>query len=131
VLLDTAANVSSFGEDEDGELLVVDLGGSVGRLVPAIACTYAITPMRATFLRGGGAGSVAITTAPGCAWTAVSSASWISLGAQASATGSGSLTYAVAPYAGQAKYRDGTLTIAGRPFTIRQSKVQLARRNPR
>jgi hypothetical protein len=31
VLLDTAFNISSFGEDEAGELYVVNLGGSVSR----------------------------------------------------------------------------------------------------
>jgi hypothetical protein len=34
VLLDTAMNISSFGEDESGELFVVDLGGGVYRIAP-------------------------------------------------------------------------------------------------
>jgi hypothetical protein len=35
----TAMNISSFGEDEDGELYVVDRGGTVSRieLMPATA----------------------------------------------------------------------------------------------
>ena len=33
VLLDTTRNISSFGEDEDGELYVVGLGGTVERVV--------------------------------------------------------------------------------------------------
>ena len=42
VLVDTTINISSFGEDEDGELYVVGLGGSVhaldaGRFAPAAA----------------------------------------------------------------------------------------------
>jgi hypothetical protein len=34
VLLDTALNISSFGEDESGELYVVGLGGTISKLVP-------------------------------------------------------------------------------------------------
>jgi hypothetical protein len=39
VLMYTAMNISSFGEDEDGELYVVDRGGTVSRieLMPATA----------------------------------------------------------------------------------------------
>jgi hypothetical protein len=33
LLLDTAQNISSFGEDEDGELYVVNLAGSVSKIV--------------------------------------------------------------------------------------------------
>jgi hypothetical protein len=32
-LLDTDLNISSFGQDNDGELYVVDLGGKVYRIV--------------------------------------------------------------------------------------------------
>src|SRR5207249_2236044 len=42
VLLDTAMHISSFGEDEQGELYVVNLDGTVGRIVPAVSCTYGI-----------------------------------------------------------------------------------------
>ena len=49
VLLDTPLNISSFGEDEQGELYVVDLGGTVSRLAAATSCTYAIAPARETF----------------------------------------------------------------------------------
>jgi hypothetical protein len=34
VLLDTTLNISSFGEDESGELYVVGLGGTISRIVP-------------------------------------------------------------------------------------------------
>ena len=40
VLLDTTLNISSFGEDEDGELYVIGLGGSISKIVPTVACTY-------------------------------------------------------------------------------------------
>ena len=42
LLLDTAMRISSFGEDEQGELYVVDLNGSVSRI--ASDCSYSISP---------------------------------------------------------------------------------------
>ena len=39
IMLDTALNISSFGEDEDGELYFVGLGGA-SQIVPTVACTY-------------------------------------------------------------------------------------------
>ena len=48
VLVYTAMNISSFGEDEQGELYVVDRGGTVSRLesMPA-TCTHPFLPARA------------------------------------------------------------------------------------
>lgn len=43
VLLDTALNISSFGEDELGELYVVHLGGTVSRIKPLSAATWTFT----------------------------------------------------------------------------------------
>ena len=37
VLVDSLLGVSSFGEDEDGELYVVDIGGTVSRIAPVVA----------------------------------------------------------------------------------------------
>ncbi len=39
VLLDTALNISSFGEDESGELYVVGLGGTISKIVSAATAT--------------------------------------------------------------------------------------------
>jgi glucose/sorbosone dehydrogenase len=37
LLLDTSLNISSFGEDEDGEIYVVGLGGTIDRIVNPLA----------------------------------------------------------------------------------------------
>jgi hypothetical protein len=120
VLLDTAQNVSSFGEDEQGELYVVNLGGSVSRIASSAPCTYAIAPSRVNFAGAGGSGTVTVTTGAGCAWTAASNAPWIAL--TGATSGSGVVPYAVAPYGGPAKNRTGTATVAGQTFMIRQTK---------
>jgi hypothetical protein len=122
VLLDTAFNIASFGEDEGGELYVVNLGGSVSKIASTASCTYAISPTSATYMRGGGGGSVAVTTAQGCGWTAASNVSWITINGGSSGSGPGTVTYSVAPYTGHPKNRTGTMTIAGKTFSVKQTK---------
>jgi hypothetical protein len=122
VLLDTALNISSFGEDEQGELYVVNLGGTVSKIVPVEPCTYAISPTRATFPAAGGSASVAVTAPVGCGWTAVSNASWITITAGGSGSGTGTVEYSVAPNTGQSRNRNGTMTIAGQRFSVKQSR---------
>ena len=67
----------------------------------------------------GGSGTVAVTTVAGCDWTATSSASWITITSAGSRNGNGTVQFAVAASTGPA--RSGTLTIAGRAFTVSQS----------
>lgn len=127
VLLDTTQRVSSFGEDEQGELYVVDItGGAVSRIVastpppPPPTCTYSINPTQASFGRAGGNGTVTVTAPAGCAWTAVRNASWITVTAGASGSGNGTVSYTVSEI--KPKRRTGTLTIAGGTFTVTQTK---------
>jgi hypothetical protein len=84
-------------------------------------CTYAIAPTSQTFTASGGTGGpVAVTTQSGCAWTAVSKASWITVTTGSSGSGSGTVAFSVAANTGGD--RTGTLTIAGRMFTVTQKK---------
>jgi hypothetical protein len=122
LLVDTTTNISSFGEDQQGELYVVALGGTVSKIVSTTPCTYSISPTRATFTSAGGPGDVAVTAGPGCAWTAVSNATWITITGGASGAGGGTVTYTVAPYTGRPKNRNGSITIAGLNFAVKQSK---------
>lgn len=122
VLLDTALNISSFGEDEQGELYVVNLGGSVSRITRSAPCTFAISPTRATYDAGAASGSVTVTAGANCPWTAVSNAPWITVTGGASGSGNGTVTYDVAAYTGKPKNRNGTISIAGQTFSIKQSR---------
>ena len=121
LLLDTALNVSGFGEDEAGEIYVVGLGGTVSRLAPPVVCSYAITPRRATYAGAGGSGSVAVTAPAGCGWTATSNVAWITLTGSIGGSGNGPQTYSVAPYSGRLR-RVGTLTVGGQTFTVTQKR---------
>jgi hypothetical protein len=120
VLLDTASNISSFGEDEQGEIYVVGLEGSLSRITSAgpPPCTYAIAPTSQIIGVAGGGGSVAVTTADGCAWTAVSNAGWIH--AAAAGNGSGGVSHNVD--ANLSLPRTGTVTTAGKTVTVVQSR---------
>ena len=124
LLLATPHNIASFGEDEQGEIYVVALGGSVSRLAAATPCTFAISPSRETFTAGGGGGNITVTAPANCAWTARSNAAWIAVTSGATGTGNGSVLYAVAAYEGKPKSRTGTLTVAGQTFTVKQTKVR-------
>ena len=123
VLLDLPGNVSSFGEDEHGEIYVVDFGGTVSRLA-ADTCTYTIAPTRETFVMDGGAGSIAVTAGDKCPWTAATGETWITLGGATDGSGNGTITYAVARYTGKPKIRTGTIVVAGRTFTITQNRLR-------
>jgi hypothetical protein len=90
--------------------------------VPAPAptpCSYAIAPIDVSLAAQGGPGTVAVSAGSGCAWTATSNVAWITLTSGASGTGNGSVGFNVAANAGGA--RSGTLTVAGRTFTVQQA----------
>src|SRR5262249_17851198 len=72
-------------------------------------CTYSINPTSQSFASGGGSGTVTITTANGCAWTAVSNAAWITFTGGAAGTGNGTINFRAAANTGAA--RSGTITV--------------------
>ena len=82
-------------------------------------CRFGINPDSSSVANTGGSGTVAVTTVAGCEWTATSSASWITITSAGSRNGNGTVQFAVAATTGPA--RSGTLTIAGRTFTVSQS----------
>jgi uncharacterized protein (TIGR03437 family) len=82
-------------------------------------CSYAIAPTSASAPAGGTTGSVTVTAPTGCAWTATSNVSWITV-SPASGNGNGVVSYTVAASSGPLA-RTGTLTIAGQTFTVTQA----------
>ena len=88
-------------------------------------CTYTISPTSKSFTSTGGSDRVTVTTTAGCNWTAVSNNAWITITAGASGTGSGAVSYTVAANTA-ATSRTGTLTIAGKTFTVTQTGVAAA-----
>jgi regulation of enolase protein 1 (concanavalin A-like superfamily) len=85
----------------------------------AAPCSYAISPPSQPLGAAGGAGSVAITTASWCGWSAASNApSWLTFAGPASGVGSGTVAFNAGANGGPA--RTGTITIAGLTFTVSQ-----------
>jgi hypothetical protein len=119
-LLDTSLNISSFGEDESGELYVVGLGGTVSRIVSALPCTYAITPRSQDVEAAGAVSFVGVAAGAGCGWTAVSHATWIHVSSGDSGSGNGRVLYSVDVNTSPSP-RTGMMTIAGQTFTVNQA----------
>jgi hypothetical protein len=82
-------------------------------------CTIAATAATTSYAAAGGSGSVAVTTASGCAWTATSGAAFITITAGATGSGNGTVSYTVAANTGAA--RTGTLTVGGTALSISQA----------
>lgn len=121
LLLDTALNIAAFGEDEDGELLVVGLGGSVSRLAAPAPCTYTLAPRRASYGSAGGSGTLRVDAPAGCAWTATSPVPWITLQGPATGSGAGSVSYTVAPFSGPGRSRSASIAVADKALPVRQT----------
>jgi len=82
-------------------------------------CAFSIDPTSANFGAPGGSLGVAVTSGPGCPWTAVSNDFWIEVTSGASGSGTGVAFFSVTANVSPA--RTGTLTIAGHTFTVSQS----------
>jgi hypothetical protein len=89
------------------------------------SCTFSISPASASPAASGGTGSVTVTASAGaCGWSASSNSSWISLSPPGSGTGSGKVSYTVAANSA-AQARNGTMTIAGKTFTVSQAAASI------
>jgi uncharacterized protein (TIGR03437 family) len=85
-----------------------------------VTCSYAIAPTSASAPAGGMTGSVTVTAATGCTWTAASNASWITITSGSPGSGNGTVVYSLTANT-SASSRTGTLTIAGQTFTVTQA----------
>jgi len=87
-----------------------------------IPCSYELSPTSKSFEASGDSASLNVLAPSGCAWTAVSNDTWITIYYGSSGSGNGAVYYTV-----EAKLtigsRQGTLTIAGETFTISQSGI--------
>jgi uncharacterized repeat protein (TIGR01451 family) len=87
-----------------------------------LTCSYIGALSQQSYPITGGIGNLSVGATTGCAWTATTDSSWLTVTAGSSGVGGGSVSYAVAPNPGSAS-RSGTLTVAGQSFTIAQSGV--------
>lgn len=85
--------------------------------------TYTISPTAKSFSAAGGDGNVKVTTLDGFGWTATSNVDWIVITAGKLGTGSGMVFYSLAENP-SGMPRVGTLTIAGKIFTVDQARME-------
>ena len=83
-------------------------------------CSFSIQPLSQNVPAGGSTSNVQVTAGLGCAWTAVSHATWISIVTGASGSGNGTVSYRVDANTANT-LRTGTLTIAGVTYTVTQA----------
>jgi hypothetical protein len=125
VLLDTALNIASFGEDENGELYVVNIGGAVYRIVhadPSPPCAPSLSSTNVALDARGGGANVGVIAGTGCRWAAFSNVAWIAVTSGNPGTGNGSIAFSVSPNLG-GETRTGTLSIAGQIVTVTQTNT--------
>jgi hypothetical protein len=103
-----------------GTLTVAEQAVVVTQEAAPPPCTYEVTPQQAEFGEQGGTGEIAITTAPGCPWTASSSIPWLEVTGGAQGTGNGTVSYAVASNPAP-EGREGSIVVAGREVTVDQA----------
>ncbi len=86
---------------------------------PAPTCNVQISPNGQNLPATGGTGTIAVTAANTCTWTAAGSAPWITVTSGASGAGNGAVTFVVAANTGTA--RTGTIVIANQTFSVSQA----------
>ncbi len=93
---------------------------SDGTLVANFLCSSSILPTNASYDVGGGEGTVTVTDALDCVWTATSDSGWITILSGPTGSIGGTVSYTVAS---NADYfvRAGSMTIAGQTFTVDQA----------
>jgi hypothetical protein len=85
------------------------------------ACsTPTLSPTSRSVSNAATTGSVDVTATTGCAWSAASNSTWITLTGATSGMGSGTVPYSIAGNTAPTQ-RTGSLTIAGQIFTVTQS----------
>jgi BACON domain-containing protein/all-beta uncharacterized protein len=105
------------GPPRTGALTIAGLHFSVTQ---SEGCTFAISPDSQNVPASGGTGSLTVTAEAGCPWTATSNAAWLTITSATSASGNASVAFSAAATTGPG--RSGTLTIAGRTFTVNQGQ---------
>ena len=87
----------------------------------AAACRFSISPHDQTIGAAAGTATVTVTGPNGCAWTAASSAPWMTITGGASGSGNGTVSYQFVANPGAS--RTAALTIAGEVFSVNQLAV--------
>jgi hypothetical protein len=118
---------ANTGSSRTGTLTIAGQSYSVTQ---AGSCASSINPTSQSVPATAGTGpSIAVTTASGCAWTASTAASWITITSGASGNGNGTVAFTFVANPNSTS-RVGTITIAGQTHTVTQAGACPASINP-
>ena len=109
----------NLGAQRSGTLTVAGETVTVTQAAVVVPCSYQLSPTQQSIGSAGGSGSTVVTTATGCAWTAASNDSWITVTSGALGVGGGTVAFTIASNSGAA--RNGSLTVAGQTFAVQQA----------
>jgi hypothetical protein len=113
----TVTAAANSGAARSGTLTIAGRTYTISQ--DAVPCTFDITPSGGFFPSGLGMNTVSVTaSSSSCSWTVSHSLSWVNV-SPSGGTGSRNVTVTAAANSGAA--RSGTLTIAGRTYTISQA----------
>jgi hypothetical protein len=113
----TLAIAANVGAARTGTVTIAGQTFTVSQA--AVPCTFTISPTEQRFGNDGGRGTVSVTAAASCAWTAVSNVPWITVTSGGTGTGNGTVGFTVTANTGAD--RTGTVTIAGHIFTVTEN----------
>ncbi|MBK6999480.1 MAG: peptidoglycan DD-metalloendopeptidase family protein [Rhodoferax sp.] len=88
-------------------------------------CSYTLSASSASSSSSLTHGTVSVASNASCTWEASSNANWLTITSGTSGSGNGTVAYTVAANTGTTT-RTGTLTIAGKTFTVTQAGVPIA-----
>jgi hypothetical protein len=85
-------------------------------------CTFSVVPANQAIAQTGGSGNENVTAGSGCAWTAASNASWLTITSGQNGSGPGTVGFTVAVNTSNSS-RSATLTVADRAIPFTQAGV--------
>ncbi|APR85762.1 Serine/threonine kinase associate protein KapC [Minicystis rosea] len=101
-----------------GTLTIAGLTFTIQQAAVASTCQPKLSLSSADVAANANTGNLTVNVAPGCPWSSVSNAPWLTVTSGATGSGTGNVGYAVQTNAGA--FRTGTITIAGLTFTVNQ-----------
>jgi len=107
------------GTDGPGRSGTLIVAGRTVTVTQSPGCSYTVSPASLSVPAPAATTAVQVGAAAGCAWTAASAVSWISIASGASGNGPGTVQVATAVNDGPA--RTATITIAGRSLSVTQA----------
>ncbi len=107
------------GDARTGTITVADQTFTVAQA--SLNCSFTLSPTATSFTSAGGTATFNVAAPAGCAWTAATTATWITIVTSASGSGAGVVGISAAVNSGNPQ--SGTVTVGGQVFTVTQAGV--------